>query len=386
MGSYTCTCATGFTGKNCEKRQLTLEQQHALLLVTTNNSSSTPSFKSVAQHHQNPQKQANTPLASTKKNQQAQFPNQHPTVTSQTTQQSGLNANHPSQSMNHGTPSFMHPFSQQMFQHQPTPFDNRTMTAVGLFIVCSVILVVLLLFKRLERTTQRQWNQENNHVEDVATIQNHQNIYKSRTSLSTDKVPFGDTVDSASSSGASSSSSLTPTTLPENLRRQNNRHRHHHDHHGGRSRRIYGGSQHYYSHHDIHVPQATTTTGPLNPPPPYTLSQSHPNSTYNNSTYNNSIYYPHHNPSANHTNGSIYTTGSTNFPYGQTLTSTAAASNPYLNSASSTYQSPYFVIYLPNPAAAAATAASSSTETTATTTAPAMTNPPLPSKKSRSGP
>lgn len=44
-------------------------------------------------------------------------------------------------------------------------------------------------------------------AEDVATLQNNQNIYKSRTSLSTDKVPFSDVVDNSISDTCSSASS-----------------------------------------------------------------------------------------------------------------------------------------------------------------------------------
>jgi len=216
-----------------------------------------------------------------------------------------------------------HHYSQPSIQNHE-PLDHRVVAAYGVIIVCMIILVVLLLLRMyFERTAQRQWNQESSIVEDEATLQNHQNIYKSRTSLSTDKAPY-DVVDSGCSSAASSNGDGLQSA---------------HD------RRLYG------HHHNLNG------TGPLNPPPPYTISHSHPNSTYNNSTYNNSIY---NHPSTNHntlssnapsttnaTSSSLYnnsTTTSSN-PYGRITRATNASSlNPY-GTTGSAHQSPYYVIY-----------------------------------------
>lgn len=242
-----------------------------------------------------------------------------------------------------GTSNLPHHYPQPVIQQPQQPLDHTILIiAYGIIIVSLVILVVALVFRFFDRATQRHRHQENNHVEDVATLQNHQNIYKSRTSLSTDKVPLGDTIDGSSTTTSSSSYSSNRNGCDDMTY----------------DRRIHG---HHMNNHNSHrsvtgtrkTPTAATRTGPLNPPPPYTISHSHPNSTYNNSTYNNSIHYHPLHPSVNHTNSSIYNNSSTiSSPYGtQTSTTATTASNPYVNT-NSTYQSPYYVIYhipLPNP-------------------------------------
>lgn len=355
VGSYTCACSPGFTGKNCDRRilqpgqqqpqqeqQMEQQQQQQMLLLQANssnpiNSKSNTLSAPTNQHSQ--QTHLNSPL---------------PTSTLPSKQQKQISTNHiPPSPVSHITTPVVGPFlplhhySQPVTQHPQQALDHRVMVAYGVIIVCMVILVVLLFFRiLLDRTTQRQWHQESTHVEDVATLQNHQNIYKSRTSLSTDKVPIGDTVDGSSTSTSSSSCPSTRNSFGGDIS---------HD------RRIHG---HHMSRHNLHSDPAgvtrtttATATGPLNPPPPYTISQhSHPNSTYNNSTYNsstynNSIYY-HHLPT---TNGSIYNNSSSiSSPYGtqtSTTATTASVTNPYVNT-TSTHQSPYYVIYhipLPNP-------------------------------------
>lgn len=244
-----------------------------------------------------------------------------------------------------GTSSLPHHYPQPVIQQPQQPLDHTILIiAYGIIIVSLVILVVALVFRFFDRATQRHRHQENNHVEDVATLQNHQNIYKSRTSLSTDKVPLGDTIDGSSTTTSSSTYSSNRNGCDDMTY----------------DRRIHG---HHMNNHNSHrsvtgtrkaSTTASTRTGPLNPPPPYTISHSHPNSTYNNSTYNNSIHYHPLHPSANHTNSSIYNNSSTiSSPYGtQTSTTATTASNPYVNTVNSTYQSPYYVIYhipLPNP-------------------------------------
>lgn len=340
VGSYTCTCSSGFTGKNCERRSIQSPQSNS---TSSSNSKLNPS--SIVSHIQNHSVNPSIVNPSIVPSKQARHQPSY--------------SNNPLGPASQISPPFfgnLSPphYTQPVTQHPQQALDHRVIVAYGVIIVCMVILVVLLFFRILfDRTTQRQWHQENNHVEDVATLQNHQNIYKSRTSLSTDKVPLGDTIDGTSTTASSSSSSSYSSSRNgyDDLTRD---------------RRIHG---HHMSHHNLHFTnstgtrKATTTTaaaaaptGPLNPPPPYTISHSHPNSTYNNSTYNtNSIHYHPLHPSANHTNSSIYNNSSTiSSPYGTQTSTTATTSsltNPYANT-SSTYQSPYYVIYhipLPNP-------------------------------------
>lgn len=336
VGSYTCACPEGYTGKNCETRSVVSQQ---LLQGSGNHTQqlAVPKHHHHQHHHHNNHPVATPTVAESSlkhpKQQQLQQQQQQPQ------QQVPLPI----------STNVVGPFIQGYYPHlkaEPAQqqFDQRAVTAAyGIIIVCLIFFVVLSILRPYSgRILRRQWHQERSHVEDVATMQNHQNIYKSRTSLSTEKVPF-DTVDhGCPSSSASSTSSTTTSSSIEPLGNVT------HD------RRL---RSHHLSHHNLHHQES-----PLIPPPPYTISQSHPNSTYNYSTYNNSIY--NHPSQANlyacasnststgtatttttaatASTSSIYNNSTVSSPYGTQATANAST-NPY---GSTTYQSqPRYVIY-----------------------------------------
>lgn len=305
LGSYACTCAPGFTGKNCERRSTQLQQQHYQHQQTTNQT------RSNADIHLS---SSNNPIS--------QNSDQPANSKSKSPKQANIQA---SQLTSANVVPFidLHHYSQPIIQPQQT-IDHWVLVAYITIIVCMVILVVLLLLRIFfDRTTQRQWTQDSSHVEDVATLQNHQNIYKSRTSLSTEKTPY-DTIDRGSSTS-------------------------------GNGDQTYPGSARLHTRQLNHSYHNLQALGALNPPPPYTMSQSHPSSAYN-STYGASIYTD---PSTtnrtnssgastatNSTNAYLYTSSASLNPYGRTgaVGSSSNSANPYGSTGSTTYQSPCYVI------------------------------------------
>lgn len=324
VGSYTCTCAPGYSGKNCDKRIPPQAQ-------TTSNQTKSLDSKAESQIDNSYQ-----PLTQTGNNQipvlSSQIATNHRPKATRNPKDVDTQAPI-AQQVSANVPPFVgiHHYPQPIIQQQQS-IDHWVLAAYITIIICMVILVVLLLLRIFfERTSQRQWSQESSHVEDVATLQNHQNIYKSRTSLSTEKVPY-DTVDGGSSTSNSSGNVADQTHA--GIDRMHTRHYNH-------------------SYHNLQ------TIAALNPPPPYPISQSHPNSAYNNSTYGTSIYNDtstnRNNPSNastatnTSTNSYIYTSSASLNPYGHRAPGTAtssnslAATNPY-GSTNSTYQSPCYVI------------------------------------------
>ena len=347
-GSYTCTCEEGFTGKDCDRRivpALGTHQRQDLLASQaqaspppsplSNNSSSVASqTASLSSQAARPAQQQVAAGAATAGSQQANSK----TTSSKSPSMPPLSS-----------PRFLLPVGPTMAAEatQTAALDHRVIVAYGVIIVCMVILVVLLLlrmfFERLSGavvgcgqlltgSTSSIWSaghlpvghphsRRSHHsrrhrqassqaAEDVATLQNHQNIYKSRTSLSTDKIPFGDVADN-SDACSSASSSLTDdcnhddlhhhhhhhhhqlhlrhhnqSTLPTSSRsrsRSGQRHQHHrHQYYstgGSRSQQQLHGSHsvhNLYGHLPHHAHFQPAPMGPNQPPPPpYTISSSH---------------------------------------------------------------------------------------------------------------
>lgn len=229
---------------------------------------------------------------------------------------------------------------QSQLNYAAAQIDHRVIAAY-VIIVCMVILLVSLLLKMfVERS---RWAQEAQlqqhyanylphghphldyhhsihqhhqhlqtgreaHLDDVATIQNNQNMYKSRTSLSTalttvtqaDK-PF-DTLDSGCSTSSSSSSATScpstgepqaaayasrqdqesgeaepgaSATLPARQNKEPHKRQHQQQQPPHQRHRAF-----HLSHHNLASGAArdqVPAPGPLNPPPPYTISHSHSN-------------------------------------------------------------------------------------------------------------
>lgn len=265
------------------------------------------------------------------------------------------------------SPQFSLANIEQQQQQQTAGLDHRVMVAYGIIIVCMVILVVLLVlrlfFERLSGAVAGQrlharpahsgsiWPtapgyghsrhaHQRHHdrargsrqrAADVATLQNHENIYKSRTSLSQDKVPFGEPADVAHTDDTCSSVSSGSSDEAAEY---------------GRAGVARPAPAHGYGPGPHQGPAGRDQP----PPPPYTIARSHPGSAYAPA---GSIY--HHPASLVLAAGGapIY---AANSAYGSAAGQPAGAqeaaerqsgapNEPGAPSGAGAYQSPYYVIY-----------------------------------------
>lgn len=375
VGSYNCTCTPGFGGKNCELRQ--------------SNQNATANHHHQHHHHHTTNNQQ--PIANNKLH---EVPSQVP-VNSRINQLVHPFNYHPqTQQQQREQQAHVGHLNAQPVINSNQPLDHTVIAAYVIIIICMVIIFILLLLRMyFERTSQRQWSQESARGEDVATLQNQQNIYKSRTSLhqavvsnqtTSDKsllpVSFmqADQLDSGCSSMESSPQNTTDRRL------------------GGRSRMSRGISaassgmnlnlghhfNQFISHHlsqpnlnqlaqAAGAASSSTLQHPVPPPPPYTISQSHPNSSY----YNNGSVCSAYGTAAAATNsiynisqayGTVSQASSSSTSQGENGTTVVAApattaatattaaptgntANPYRTNNSSAYQSPCYVIYYGHP-------------------------------------
>lgn len=298
-GTYACICQEGFGGKNCEA--------HNLNSVGSSQFNLTVAALSHHNHHQQPGPPTSSPVNSVAVPPQSSQPRARDSPKSPNAKTANFQPIQHWASQPQTSPVVNPPPSASL--------DHRVMMAYGIIIVCMVILVVLLLlrffFERLSGTVVGQrlvssgsdgtiWSmitsssaavasaaaasQHGNSMErrrsgssskhhrhhhrhlhhqstrslglgatehDVATLQNHQNIYKSRSSLGTDKMAMvygtNDTCSSASSSVSSSSGDeLAARHAAAALQSHYSASAH------------YGATGHYGQHYHVHA----------HPPPP----------------------------------------------------------------------------------------------------------------------
>lgn len=195
VGSYTCACRAGFAGKNCERNKNDPEsvqadsmisnvsmvaanlqqQQQVVVLGPAIEQPATAQQQVLATSKQVKQQPLQKPIYNHQKQQQQQQQQQPAQLSSfhyPMTQATSVGANHS------GTNN--------------TQLDSWVMIGWAVIMICSIILVLVYSFRTvIERASQRnggQWyhshhHQDGSHVEDVATLQNQQNLCKSRTSL-----------------------------------------------------------------------------------------------------------------------------------------------------------------------------------------------------------
>lgn len=360
MGSYTCVCQEGFSGRNCEQHIAPSSVQIVDVATNQTNGSNMILKSSVLSHQNN----NNININQQQQQQQLQLQLQHqehPVLKS--TRQQATHLKQQSDTLAIKSSSSSQETDIEVAQSQvvatgPQPFhsyhptiqqsivghqqlDHRVVAAYVTIMVCMLILVALVILKvflqgqrerRQDRLTRHhhqgrasngaQWAQEGTQIEDhMASLQNHQNIYKSRSSLAPpsgggqDKCAY-DTVDDGNSSSGSDS------TLPTRGRRGVGAE----SHYGyGRTAHLAPAALAHYSHYQDYLPirahhlshhnltyaptsvpqlaSASGASGAIPPPPPYTISASH-HPTGNAAAYASAASMGA--PSNYHSNYSIY--------------------------------------------------------------------------------